>query len=165
MTTGANHDGNAATQRLSVIGSTMSAALPPAIGTEWRLDMATTDSLAELSVADVMAGLTRWPAYRSDPWVRAAVDLLHAHNGYGHWLADRKFLGRCVRRGVGDPAMLVIDWAAAGEAADELIGTRSETAVLKFAVSLATDEYAITSLDTSNRAALVAALTTATRSR
>lgn len=127
--------------------------------------MATTDSLAELSVADVMAGLARWPAYQAEPWVRAAVDLLHAHNGWGHWLADKAFLARCVRRGVDDPAMLVIDWAAANLAADELIGTRTETAVLRFAVALATDEYAITSLDTSNRAALVAALTTATRTR
>jgi cyanophycinase-like exopeptidase len=127
--------------------------------------MTSSQSVEDLTVADVMAGLTRWPSYQQDPWVRAAVDLLHAHNGSGHWLADRRFLARCVRRSAGNSAMLVIDWAAAAEAADELIGTRTEAAVLQFAVALATDQFGITSMDSRNRALMVAALTTATRPR
>lgn len=54
---------------------------PPTVNTEWNTNMAISEPLDELTVAEVMAGLSRWPSYQQEPWVRAAVDLLHAHNG------------------------------------------------------------------------------------
>lgn len=102
----------------------------------------------------LLDGLENW-IETHDVGVQAAVSLLMAHK---HWLRNAVFVERCI---VWDHEyrMAVIEWPKVTEAlaANALVGSGSELAVLRWAVLLATDPYGVSSLDRINRDLVVRA--------
>jgi hypothetical protein len=104
----------------------------------------------------VVSGLREWTATH-DANVRAAVEMLIEH---GHWLHNAGFLEACAQT---DYGVTFIEWRKVTELLEmnALYGSGSELAMLRVVVMLARDTLGLSSLDRTNRALVVMAISDA----
>jgi hypothetical protein len=110
-----------------------------------------------MNTEDLERGLRVWAA--NDTHNEAAVDLLAAHD---FWLHRADFIAAAIDPA--DPDFARIKWAEAARfAAGDVYAPTSALAVLNMAILIGQDMYRLASLDRTNRALVVRAVTHALR--